>query len=192
MSAMWRRAMLYLGLGPDEEYDDYEAYEDSDVVAHAGTPAAGESYGTMAPVPQPSSLSSAPPMVAEPRQEASAISAVRPLQPEQPADALTGEGGVTPIAPAPSAKPYVVSPTSFNSAQEVADRFKASQPVIVNLQGGSRELSRRLIDFTSGLCYGLGGQMEKVANQVYLLTPDDVEVSDEERRRLRERGLYDS
>ena len=42
-----------------------------------------------------------------------------------------------------------------------------------------------------GLCYGLGGHMEKVANQVYLLTPTNVEVSAEERRRLHERG-YDS
>jgi cell division inhibitor SepF len=81
-------------------------------------------------------------------------------------------------------------PTSFNQAQDVADRYKGSQPVIMNLQGADRDLSRRLIDFASGLCYGLGGQMERVANQVYLLTPTNVEVSPEERRRLHERG-YD-
>jgi cell division inhibitor SepF len=61
----------------------------------------------------------------------------------------------------------------------------------MNLQGADRDLSRRLIDFASGLCYGLGGQMERVANQVYLLTPTNVEVSPEERRRLHERG-YDT
>ena len=60
--------------------------------------------------------------------------------------------------------------------------------MIVNLQGVDRDLARRLIDFASGLCYGLGGQMERVANQVYLLTPTNVEVSAEERRRLHERG----
>jgi cell division inhibitor SepF len=59
-------------------------------------------------------------------------------------------------------------------------------------QGVPRDLSRRLIDFASGLCYGIGGQMEKVANSVYLLTPSNVEVSAEERRRLHERGLHDS
>ena len=91
-----------------------------------------------------------------------------------------------------SAKPHVVSPTSFNHAQEVADKFKASQPVILNLQGVDRDLARRLIDFSSGLCYGLGGHMEKVAHQVYLLTPTNVEVSPEERRRLQERGLHDA
>ena len=61
----------------------------------------------------------------------------------------------------------------------------------MNLQGADRDLSRRLIDFASGLCYGLGGQMERVGNQVYLLTPANVEVSAEERRRLQERG-YDT
>jgi cell division inhibitor SepF len=82
------------------------------------------------------------------------------------------------------AKPHTVIPRSFNSAQEVADTFKDGQPVIVNLQDVDRDLSRRLIDFASGLCYGLGGSMEKVANGVYLLTPANVEVSAEERQRL--------
>jgi cell division inhibitor SepF len=90
------------------------------------------------------------------------------------------------------AKPSVISPKSFNHAQEVADKFKASQPVILNLQGVDRELSRRLLDFCSGICYALGGHMEKVATKVYLLTPTNVEVSAEERRRLQERGLHDA
>ena len=98
---------------------------------------------------------------------------------------------VRPITVTPNAKPNVVVPTSFDQAQEVADTFKRNQPVIVNLQAADRDLARRLIDFASGLCYGLAGQMEKVANQVYLLTPTNVEVSAEERRRLHERG-YDS
>jgi cell division inhibitor SepF len=98
---------------------------------------------------------------------------------------------VRPVPVTPNAKPHVVAPTSFNEAQEVADTYKANTPVIVNLQDADRELSRRLIDFASGLCYGLGGTMERVANSVYLLTPSNVELSAEERRRLHERGLYD-
>ena len=84
-----------------------------------------------------------------------------------------------------------MSPVSFDDAKDVADRFKGKQPVIVNLQNVERDLSRRLIDFASGICYGLGGRMEKVADQVYLLTPTDVHVSAEERRRLQEAGLVD-
>ena len=89
-----------------------------------------------------------------------------------------------------SAKVHVVAPGGFNDAQEIGDKLKSSLPVIVNLQGSDRELSRRLIDFASGLTYGLGGQMERVADQVFLLTPTNVEVSPEEKRRLQERGLY--
>ena len=110
---------------------------------------------------------------------------------------------VSPVEPSPkpkpvvrqvpaAAKPYLVSPTHFNDAQEVGDRFKVSQPVILNLQEADKALSRRVIDFSSGLCYALGGHMEKVAASVYLLTPTDVEVSAEERRRLAERGLHDA
>jgi cell division inhibitor SepF len=64
-----------------------------------------------------------------------------------------------------------VRPRDFNQAQEVADHFKAGIPVIVNLEGADREMSRRVIDFTSGLCYALGGTMEKVGTGVYLLKP---------------------
>jgi cell division inhibitor SepF len=60
--------------------------------------------------------------------------------------------------------------------------------VIVNLQDNDRELSRRMIDFCSGVTYALAGSMDKVADQVFLLTPSNVEVSAEERRRLQERG----
>jgi cell division inhibitor SepF len=94
---------------------------------------------------------------------------------------------VRPITPQPSsAKPHAISPLSFNEAQEVADKFMAGIPVIVNLQGVEKELSRRLVDFASGLCYGLRGQMERVTNQVYLLTPSNVQVSDETKRRLQD------
>ena len=55
-----------------------------------------------------------------------------------------------------------MTPKSFSDAQEMADRFLADQPVIINLQEVAAELSRRIIDFASGVCYGLGGSMEKV------------------------------
>ena len=94
------------------------------------------------------------------------------------------------VRPVPAnSKPHVVTPTHFNHCQEVGDRFKNDQPVIVNLQGADRELARRVIDFCSGICYSLSGKMEKVGNQVYLLIPANVDVSAEERRRLAERGL---
>jgi cell division inhibitor SepF len=83
-------------------------------------------------------------------------------------------------------RPQTVRPGSFNQAQEIADRYKDGQPVIMNLEGVDRDTSRRLIDFASGLCYGLGGAMEKVGSGVYLLTPVNASVSAEERRMMSE------
>lgn len=200
---MWRKAMVYLGLGDDAEYDEYgRDYGDDPDRGHRERPpsrqAPAPGYG-----PAPSTYPDEP----------SGIGTVRPINPRGPEGREPSELGQTvapqgssglvppavsrprpqvvrPMPVTPNAKPFVVMPTSFNEAQDVADRYKSSQPVIMNLQVADRDLSRRLIDFASGLCYGLGGQMERVANQVYLLTPTNVEVSAEERRRLHERG-YD-
>ena len=67
---------------------------------------------------------------------------------------------------------------------------KAQIPVIINLQSADTELSKRLIDFASGLTYALDGSMQRVADKVFLLTPRNVEVSAEERARMLERGGF--
>jgi FtsZ-interacting cell division protein YlmF len=86
------------------------------------------------------------------------------------------------------AKPRTLLPESFADAKLVADEFKRDVPVLLNLQGLDRDLARRLIDFASGICYALDGSMEKIASQVFLLIPDGGQVSDEDRRRIEERG----
>jgi cell division inhibitor SepF len=88
-----------------------------------------------------------------------------------------------------SARVHVVAPARFGDAKEIADRLKDNRPVIVNLQMADRDLQRRMIDFCSGVTYALSGEMEKVADQVFLLAPTNVKVSDEERQRLVERGF---
>ena len=85
---------------------------------------------------------------------------------------------------------HLVLPRSFNDAQQIADRFKDSVPVILNLQSADTELSKRLIDFASGLTYALDGSMQRVADRVFLLTPRDIEVSAEERARALDRGGF--
>jgi cell division inhibitor SepF len=85
---------------------------------------------------------------------------------------------------------HVVTPRSFNDAQQVADEFKRSKPVIINLQSTDRELSKRLIDFCSGMTYALGGGMQRIANGIFLLTPRNVEVSAEEKARILEGGFF--
>jgi cell division inhibitor SepF len=88
------------------------------------------------------------------------------------------------------AQVHLVIPKSFNDAQQVADQFKDDVPVILNLQGTDTDLSKRLIDFASGLTYALDGGMQRIADKVFLLTPRNVEVSAEERARLIEKGFF--
>jgi cell division inhibitor SepF len=85
---------------------------------------------------------------------------------------------------------HLVIPKSFNDAQDVADKFKDSIPVILNLQGSDTDLAKRLIDFASGLTYALDGGMQRIADKTFLLTPRNVEVSAEERARLIEKGFF--
>ena len=85
---------------------------------------------------------------------------------------------------------HLVVPKSFNDAQQIADQFKDAVPVILNLQGSDTDLSKRLIDFASGLTYALDGGMQRIADKVFLLTPRNVEVSAEERARLIEKGFF--
>jgi cell division inhibitor SepF len=189
--------MLYLGLGPDEEYEQYEVDEPMPAAEPAERAVSrgggrGQSTGFESRGPDTGDV-----------QVSGAVRTITP-QPVEPISERAQAAGlgtagaavrprgavVRPLPATVSAKPHVMSPTSFNEAQEVADKYKANTPVIVNLQAVDRDLSRRMIDFASGLCYGLGGSMEKVANQVYLLTPSNVEVPAEERRRF-ERGVYD-
>jgi cell division inhibitor SepF len=85
---------------------------------------------------------------------------------------------------------HLVVPKSFNDAQQIADKFKDSIPVILNLQGTETDLSKRLIDFASGLTYALDGGMQRIADKVFMLTPRNVEISAEERARLVEKGFF--
>ncbi len=84
----------------------------------------------------------------------------------------------------------LIIPRNFNDAQQIADKFKGTIPVILNLQAADTDLGKRLIDFASGLTYALDGGMSRVADKVFLLTPRNVEVSAEERARILEKGFF--
>ena len=177
---MWKKAMDYLGLGPDDAYDDeYDVAPEPERPARAVRPAREEpqrqrgyqDYEPEAPVrampTRPTFPSSSSPGVTLRRPvAASDVSSVQP-RPINPGPAAAPR----PAPGATGADPYTVRPRRFDSAQEVADKFKDGQSVIMNLEAADREVSRRLIDFASGLCYGLNGSMEKVAIGVYLLKP---------------------
>jgi cell division inhibitor SepF len=197
--SLWKRTMDYLGLGPDDAYDDFDGYDETEAQPR-------QSRGPREPEPHPQHGSRGqrgqrgwePEPEPKPKPTVRAVSArpsypsrdfeqgtrrspgpsngrpddsgvqVRPNPPQQPAPAPTrsGSGGTH--------EPHTVRPRRFDQAQEVADKFKDGQPVIMNLEGTERDVARRLIDFASGICYALDGSMEKVATGVYLLKPSSA------------------
>ncbi len=184
-----KKTMVYLGL-LDDEYDEYD---DLDRAPRGFTGAtrvepqtqdydqAEEFSGGMSRVrtiPRESAVPSQPRPA--PSNVAPRPTAVRAM----PVDTT-----ISPAAAPSSARVHVVAPSRFGDAKEIADRLKDNRPVIVNLQMAERDLQRRMIDFCSGVTYALSGEMEKVADQVFLLAPTNVKVSDEERQRLVERGF---
>lgn len=170
MSVM-RKAMVYLGLS-DEDYEDYGRLDDGTENPQHRT-GADYSRGT---------------------------TSIRPLARPEPSGVATLTRPPVSPPPAPAKPPvevvhepvrvHVIEPIEFGDAQEIGDRLKENQPVIITLTDVDADLARRLIDFCSGATYVLGGGMERVQKNVFLLTPSNVEVPPEEKQRLRERGLY--
>jgi cell division inhibitor SepF len=120
---------------------------------------------------------------------------VRRIQRPQAVREMAAEpGGVVRTIPSPrpasTGAIHKSEPRRFNEARDVADRFKDGTAVIMNLQSTDDAIARRLVDFASGLVYGLDGKIEMVANRVYLLTPANVEVSAEERERIAGGAFY--
>ena len=183
MPTFLKKTMVYLGL-LDDEYDEYDDYEDR---ARPFTP--------------PSRLETRIPTTPDYEEEErppAPVGRIRTLPREHatvsagaPTGVVTRPGTpvIRPLSAGEANKVQVVAPTRFGDAKEIADCLKASRPVIVNLQVADRDLQRRMIDFCSGVTYALSGEMEKVADEVFLLTPTNVKVSEEERQRLQERGF---
>ncbi len=73
-----------------------------------------------------------------------------------------------------------VHPRQFRDAQQIADHFREGTPVIINLTQMTESEARRLIDFASGLSFGLKGSIERVTSKVFLLSPEHITVSGEE------------
>jgi cell division inhibitor SepF len=169
----WHRALVYFGLAEDEAYeDDLDSYAEPE-------PDPATSYRDRPNVRRLSSRRR--------RDEIDDIFAD---------DIDDRRAGLRPVAAtrgngrSGEVRVHFVAPKSFNDVQDVADKFKDTIPVILNLQGTDTDLAKRLIDFSSGLTYALDGGMQRIADKVFLLTPRNVEVSAEERARLVEKGFF--
>jgi cell division inhibitor SepF len=173
----WHRTLVYFGLAEDDAYDD----EDAEYNEHEAE--LQDSYRERPNVR---------PLARRRRDEFDDIFSdegstserrTTSLRPVSGGRAANGRAGR-------DVEVHFVAPKSFNDVQNVADKFKETIPVILNLQGTDTDLSKRLIDFSSGLTYALEGGMQRIADKVFLLTPRNVEVSAEERARLVEKGFF--
>lgn len=148
MAGVFRRALIYLGLVEDDEFEELREFEE-----------------------EPAEVGERPVYRRPVREEHERVASLQAV-------------------PSKQVRMHMVEPKSFNDAEQVGQKFKADIPVIINLQQAEPELAKRLIDFSSGLTYGLDGGIQRVAEKVFLLSPHNVEVSAEDKRWLREKGFF--
>ena len=185
-ASFMKKTMAYLGL-VDDDYDDYDDYDARS--SASGGRMGQRSVGAVDDIDEPTTAIPSPRIRTLTRDETSG-SAVAAAPAPVGARTTVGSSSVRPISQETAgARVHIVAPGRFADAQEIANRLMNNQPVIVNMQSADRDLQRRMIDFCSGVTYALSGGMERVADEVFLLTPSNVKVSDEERQRLADRGL---
>jgi cell division inhibitor SepF len=171
----WHRALVYFGLAEDAAYEEEtEPYHEPEE----------NLQGSYSQRPNVRRLSS--------RRRRDEIDDIfgDDIETERRASSLRPVGSGRGNGRGGDVRVHFVAPRSFNDVQDVADKFKDTIPVILNLQSTETDLAKRLIDFSSGLTYALDGGMQRIADKVFLLTPRNVEVSAEERARLVEKGFF--
>ncbi|BBY42155.1 cell division protein SepF [Mycolicibacterium celeriflavum] len=93
-------------------------------------------------------------------------------------------------AGSPLSKITTLRPKDYSEARTIGERFRDGTPVIMDLVSMDNADAKRLVDFAAGLAFALRGSFDKVATKVFLLSPADIDVSAEERRRIAEAGFY--
>ncbi|MHB1135783.1 MAG: cell division protein SepF [Coriobacteriia bacterium] len=170
---VWHDIKARLGFG-DDDYDDYEEYDEAeDASDHEPRGQYRNPYDE-----QPLNIRR---VNREPDLD-------RARDAGRPGMVVPGPG----VQAVPQVKMQIVEPRAYAEAQAIADKFKMGVPVIMNLTMTDADLAKRLIDFASGLTYGLNGGLQKVSEKVFMLTPANMDVSDAQRAALRDRGLFGS
>ncbi len=165
---VWHDIKARLGFG-DDEYDEYDEYDEAD----------GEAAYEAPRMPYANEPSSIRRVTREPDLD-------RARDAGRHSTVMPGPG----MQAVPQVKMQIVEPRAFSEAQAIADKFKVGVPVIMNLTMTDPDVARKMLDFASGLTYGLNGGLQKVSEKVFMLTPANVDVSDAQRAALRDRGLF--
>ncbi len=154
----------YMKLNEDEdgEYED-EYYDEED-------------EDEMEPAPRKSSSRTSSPSRSE--EEPQAESSRKPMRSGAPASKVTpirqsGRKQVTPSG----MEVCVIKPSSFEDAQEITETLLNNRTVVLNLEGIVETVGQRILDFTSGSCYAINGNMQRISNYIFIITPASVDVS---------------
>ena len=158
----------------DEDYEDEEEYEDEDYYGD-DKPSVQETKSTR-PVPA-ASVSSEP--------EEDEVTAPAPKPRKRFGSTSSAIDRSESAATRQVKKQYseagmevcIIKPTSVNDAREVTDTLLANSTVVLNLEGLDVEIAQRIIDFTSGSCYAVHGNVMKISHYIFVITPANVDVS---------------
>ena len=171
--SMWKRAMDYLGLGPEDAYDDYDMGHEPERPVRGPRPVRDDVQRPMRREPEADHGVRAVRTVPSAREADVTIRRPVPAGDDstvQPRPINPRPIGTRPVA-AVGGGPVVIRPVRYNDVQQVADRFKQGQSVLMHLDDSPSDIKRRILDFVAGLCYALGGSIEKVADSSWELTP---------------------
>jgi cell division inhibitor SepF len=196
MSAL-QKLKAYFGMVPADEdgydvEDDYRRdYPDDDYDAYDEPPARSRSgryrdvddtYDEPAPRPRSRSVVSSEPAVH------GALAVDR--QPEPVARLRPVVEPVRPAVRDPLSRITTLHPTNYAEARAIGEHYREGIPVIMNLTEMENADAKRLVDFAAGLAFALRGSMDKVTNKVFLISPPDVDVTEQDRKRLAEGGFF--
>jgi cell division inhibitor SepF len=183
MPGAMRKLGLYLGLVEDDED------------ARSGHYADDEHYGYDEPEPAPTRSY---------RTDVGPRTGSRPAYAADTSAPQTRGSMALDTAPVASARPYVaaapvhedpyrittLTPRTYNEARTIGENFREGTPVIMNLTEMDDVDAKRLVDFAAGLIFGLHGSIERVTNKVFLLSPEHVEVTAEDKALIVEGGFF--
>ncbi|MBC7375073.1 MAG: cell division protein SepF [Frankiales bacterium] len=198
MPGAMRKLGLYLGLVEDDEgardardrrYAD-DAYDEDELDHDEPAPAVARRWTPSDDDP-----------VRGARQAPARTAALRTADlrrtPDEPASRSRGSVALDP-AGRPAAVPAVTEayrittlhPRTYNEARTIGEHFRQGTPVIMNLTEMDDVDAKRLVDFAAGLIFGLRGSIERVTNKVFLLSPEHVQVTAEDKARIAEGGFF--
>ncbi len=191
MPGTMRKLGLYLGLVEDDEdgqprYDDDRyGYDDEPVGAHAGAAAQAaptRAYRTSLP-PRSGGLTVGHGRGEAPQTAGSMALDAAPRYQQPPMS--------SPVAvPDDPYRITTLTPRTYNEARTIGEHFRVGTPVIMSLVEMDDDDAKRLVDFAAGLIFGLHGSIERVTNKVFLLSPEHVEVTAEDKARIVEGGFF--